>query len=261
MEHINNFNNLITIMSFILNITFVIPILIRIHIYFTQKIYIKKVLGYSKGNVQISHCIFPLETYSHSQNNFIAYSSLVAMNNIVELFNIIQQKFYLIENPIDVKNEMNIGGFSANKKVSAYFTKYFPHFKYIENINKKEAYSKHPTDKHIYEFSFENKRGFKIDEELFLDTTEKICDYAFLIKLVKADFKNDYEKTVHILFGGSDIGTIKATEYLLTHCKQIYEAFGEKHYFFALEINRVDNSINYQKGIIDLTDRMFKENL
>ena len=258
MSYLNYFNNVITIISFIVNIMFVVPAMVKIYIYFTKKRYVKKVLGYGNEAVQISHCTFLLETYTHSQNNFITYASVIAMNNVINLFNIINQKFYLVENPIDVKNEINIGGFTANKKVNAYFIKYFSNFKYIDSIKKKAAYEKHPVDQRIFEFSIDDKRGFKIDDDYFLDTTGKISDYAFLIKLVKSDFKNDNEKTVHILFGGGDIGTIKATEFLLTHYKQIYEVFGEKHYFFALEINRVDNSINYSKGIIDLTDRMFK---
>ena len=163
----------------------------------------------------------------------------------------------MVEKPIDEKNEINIGGFSANRKVSAYFAKYFKNFKYIEAKEKEECFKKQDIDMRIFEFNEEGKKGFRIDD-VFLETTSRISDYAFLIKLVKSDFKNDNEKTVHIVFGGGDIGTIKATEYLLTHYKQIYEEFGENHYFFALEVNRVDNSIKYAKGIIDLTDRMFR---
>lgn len=44
---------------------------------------------------------------------------------------------------------------------------------------------------------------------------------------------------------------------LLTHYKQIYKKFGNDHYFFAIEINLVDESINYSQGIIDFTDEMF----
>lgn len=179
------------------------------------------------------------------------------MNNVINLLNIIGQKFYLVEKPIDAKNEINIGGFSANKKVNAYFVKYFSNFKFIETKAKEEAYKKHGVDMRMFEFNLKGKKGFRIDD-IFLETTSRISDYAFLIKLVKEDFKNDNEKTVHIVFGGGDIGTIKATEYLLTHYKQIYEKFGENHYFFALEVNRIDNSINYSKGIIDLTEKMFK---
>ena len=74
------------------------------------------------------------------------------------------------------------------------------------------------------------------------------------------DFKNDNNKTVYIVFGGGNIGTVKATEYLSMCYKQIYKKYKTNHYFFALEVNKIDNSINFSKGIIDLTDIMFKDN-
>ena len=86
--------------------------------------------------------------------------------------------------------------------------------------------------------------------------TDKI-DYAFLIKLTPDDFNNECKKTVHILFGERSIGTIKATEYLMTQYKEIYKKYRNNHYFFAIEINLIDNSFNHKRGIIDLTQDMF----
>ena len=232
MNYLNYFNTTITIISFAANLMLIIPFLIKVYEYFTKKRYVKKVLGYSKEAVQISHCTFELEMFSGSKNNFITYASVISMNNIINLFNIVGQRFYLVENPIDAKNEINIGGFSANKKVNAYFAKYFKGFKYLETEDKEEAHKRKGFDMRVFEFNKEGKKGFKIND-VFLETTSRISDYAFLIKLVKSDFKNDNEKTVHIVFGGGDIGTIKATEYLLTHYKQIYEKFGENHYLFC----------------------------
>lgn len=172
------------------------------------------------------------------------------------LLNSVNQRFNLIDNNQESKNEINIGGFMTNKSVNAYFIKYFSSLKYVINIKYKEVYDKYPINKAIVDYS-SDKFGFKIDNEVFLETNSKICDYAFLIKLTKSDFKDDNEKTVHIIFGGSDVGTLKASEFLFTHCKQIYQKYGKNHYFFAIEINRTDESINYTKGMIDLTDRMF----
>lgn len=257
MEYLNYFNNTITVISFVVNIMLIIPCIFKIYEYFTRKRYAKKVLGYSKEAVQVSQCTFELNMLSGSKNTFITYASVISTNNVISLFNIVGQKFCLVENPIDARNEINIGGFSANKKVNAYFVKYFNNFKFLDTKNKEEAYQKHGVDMKMFEFNEQGKKGFRIDDT-FYDITSKVSDYAFLIKLTNSDFKNSNEKTVHIVFGIGDVGTIKATEYLLTHYKQIYEMFGEEHYFFALEVNKVDNSINYARGIIDFTDRMFK---
>lgn len=256
MAHIICFNNFITILSFLLNLLLIVSGVARGYMYFTKKRYVKGVLGYDNTPVQVSQSIFEIEGGSGIKKNYVTHGFLIAMNNIVNLFNVINQKFYFAEGQEDAKNEVNIGGFYANKRVNAYFKKYFPQFKYLDKKEKEEAYRQHYMDIEMFEFTNDGTKGFKVGN-IFLETTYKKSDYAFLIKLVKADFNNDNEKTVHILFGGDEIGTIKATEYLLTHYKQIYELYGENHYFFALEISGIDNSINYSKGIIDLTDRMF----
>lgn len=258
MNTVSTFNNLITILSFLANIMFIIPFIVKVYQYFTNKKYIRKVLGYNAEPVEISYCRYQINTNIHVCNEFVNYSSVIATNNIIKVLNSVNQKYTLVQSNQDVRNELNLGGFIANKKVNVYFTKYFPKFKYMVDINKKDIYQQYPVDKRVYEFSTDGRNGFQIGENEFLDTTDEISDYAFLIKLTKDDFKDGNEKVVHILFGGCDIGTIMATEFLQKHSKEIYKNYGKGHYFFALEINRVDNSINYSKGIIDLTAKMFK---
>ena len=75
--------------------------------------------------------------------------------------------------------------------------------------------------------------------------------------MVESDFKDDNNKVVHILFGAGDRATYIASQYLSTHYKQIYHTFRNEHYFFAIEVNLVDESVNHSKGIIDLTNEMF----
>ncbi|MBQ4523341.1 MAG: hypothetical protein IJA10_10385 [Lachnospiraceae bacterium] len=255
MEKINIFNDVITIISFIMNLTLLLSVAVKIYVYFSKKRYVKKVLGFTKDTVQISNSTFHLITDTKSSNDFITYSSLKSINNVINLLNIIEKKFDLLNKTTETKNEINIGGFITNKKVNAYFTKYFPHFKFIINDKYKEVYDNYSIDKRIIEYSSKTY-GFKIVDN-FLETDSQLTDYAFLIKLTNSDFKNNKKKTVHILFGGGDIGTVKATEYLLTHYKEIYKKYKNNHYFFAIKVNRVDESIDYSKGIIDLTDKMF----
>lgn len=257
MKQLNVFNDIVTIISFIMSSTFLLSILIRIYTYFSTKKYIKGVLGFNRGIIKMSHSTFWLDTNTGINNRFITYASLKSINNIINLLNIVEQKFTLMDEGSDIKNEINIGGFLTNKRVNAYFAKYFPSFEFVTKEKYESVYNEYSIDRRIIKYS-SNKYGFKIGDE-FLETNSKLTDYAFLIKLIPSDFKNDENRTVHILFGGTDIGTIKATEYLLTHYKQIYKKYKKQHYLFAIKINQIDESIDYSEGIIDLTDIVFKK--
>lgn len=257
MEIFQHFNDIIVVLSFISNIMFIIiPLIVKMFRYLFIKRYIKLVLGYTKEPVQLYHSLFEFETRKNSTNTFLTYASLKAIDNIINLFNIVNQKFDLINTKDDSCNEMNIGGFMTNKRVNTYLCTYFKSFKFVSNFSYKEENEKFPINQKIIEYT-DGKYGYKFGDAKFLEGNRDLIDYAFLIKLTGSDFKDNYKKTVHILFGGRDIGAIKATEYLLTHCKQIYHKYGKKHYFFAIPINAIDNTFDYKTGIIDLTDIMF----
>lgn len=256
MQYITIFNNAITVISLFVNLTFVIPLILKIYTYFTDKKYVKRVLGFNRDSVKVSHGVFHLTTDIGIANSFITYASLDSVDNIIRLLNIVGQEFDLMGKGMYSKNEINIGGFMVNKKVNAYFSKHFLNFKYQTDMKYKSAYESYPIDTRIVGYSCD-KFGLIINNKIFLEIKYGYTDYAFLIKMVNSDFKDDDAKTVHIMFGASDKATYKATEYLLTHYKQIYKKFGNDHYFFAIEINLVDESINYSQGIIDFTDEMF----
>ncbi len=256
MGHITIFNNIITFVSFFVNVAFIFPLIIKIYTYITDKRYAKKVLGFDSDPVQISHGTFCLTTDIGITNNFITYASLASVNNIINLLNISGQQFELMEKGCYIKNEINIGGFMVNKKVNSYFSKYFSGFRYITDVKYKDKYEHYPIDTGFVEYSSEIF-GFCINDEMFLEVKYGFTDYAFLIKMVEADFKDDNSRTVHILFGAGDKATYIASEYLRTHYKQIFYKFGKGHYFLAIEVNLIDESINHSKGIIDLTDEMF----
>lgn len=181
-----------------------------------------------------------------------------SINNIINLLGKAGKKFDLMGKEFNYKNEINIGGFMVNKKVNAYFSKYFLDFKYVTDINYKEKYDSYTLDTRIVDYSYD-KFGFYINNQKFLEIKYGYVDYAFCIKMVESDFKSDNKKAVHILFGAGDKATYIASEYLLTNYKSIYEKFGDKHYFFALEVNLVDESVNGARGIIDLTNDMFNQ--
>ena len=253
----NNIDNIFTAMSFLVNILVLIKFIPNAFSYIFTKRYVKYVLGFDKDTVQITHSMFKFSTGQGYIYNYITYEALKSVDNIIKLLHICDFKFNLLGNDDNAKNEINIGGFVANKRVASYFTQYFPNFKYKANIGRKKIYKKFPGNESIIEYT-EFETGFNINNAIFLKT-DSHTDYAFIIKLIKSDFKDNNGKTVHILFGGENLGTEKSTEYFLKHTKQIYKKYKKNHYFFAIEINKTDGSINYSKGIIDLTDIMFLE--
>jgi len=257
MNYIVIFNNAMVILSFAVNIFFLVPLLYRIYKYFTQKRYIKRVLDYDRSEpVQIYQSTYTYNTIEGFIYDYITYNSLECMDNILSIFNIINQDFSFTSHIDNARNEICIGGFIPNKRVNAYFIKYFNNFKMYINEQFKSDYEKYPINTQMFIYS-KSKTGFKINDDIFWETKHNQTDYAFLIKLTPDDFKNECRKTVHILFGGRAISTVKATEYLKTQYKEIYRRYKNKHYFFAIEINLIDNSFNHQKGIIDLTNDMF----
>lgn len=256
MEYLNKFISFISnspvVISFLTNISLAICWLYN---YFSKKKYIKGVLGFNKNKVQFTHSEFVLNSDLRHKHRFITYESLESISNVIKLLNIVNKQFDLIEKDI-TNNEINIGGFLTNKKVNVYFNEHFKNFKIIENISRQKVLNNRPINHDVIEYTSSDESGFKIGDDYYLKM-DKYSDYAFLIKLIETDFRNADKKTVHILFGGGNIGTIKATEYLLTHYRQIYKKYKKGHYFFAIKINLTDNSIDFSKGIIDLTDKMF----
>lgn len=257
MQYINIFNNILAIMECTFGIYGVITFISKAIQYCRRIRYIKKVLGYNRDTVQIYHSTFELLTDENQKNIFVTEKAILSVDNVIALFRVAKLKFSLIGQDNEAINEMCIGGFIPNKRVNSYFSQFFPEFKYCAKTKFRDKYEKLPINTQIFEYA-ENKTGFRLNQDTFLETNSQ-KDYAFLIKLTSDDFNTTTKKTVHILFGGRDIGTLKATEYLRTQYKEIYKKYKNKHYFFAIEINLVDNSFNQRTGIIDLSDIMFKD--
>lgn len=243
MKLINTFNNNITLISLILNIIVIIKCIKNILDYIFNKYFIKKIFNYNDELVNV--CFYD------KKYNYVSFNDIESANNIITLFNKINQKFRLTDASVDGNSEICIGGFLVNRKINTYLVKYFEDFKYITSPDLKEKYGNNPIIEYVPE-----KNGYRAKDMEFPFNND--IDYAFLIKLTKNDFK-DAKKTVHIIHGTNEVGLRRATEYLATKYKEIYKKYKDGHYFFAIEIIRHDNSINYSKGIIDLTAIMFKE--
>ena len=257
MKGLELYNDFITIISAIGNVVLICPYAKKVINFYKDKRFLKNVLGFNDKPVLISHCIFNFSTGKNHEHEYITKESLEATNKVIDLLHRQDIQFTLLDNS-DSQNEINIGGMVANKRVEKYFKNHFKTIKYVASKDREEAYKEWGVNREFVEFSTD-KTGFKINNKILLETNE-LVDYALLIKLVPTDFKNENDKTVHIIFGGSNIGTVKAAEYLSTHYKQIYKKYKRNHYFFAIEVNRIDKSINYAKGIIDLSEIMFRHN-
>lgn len=256
MKYIVLFNNTITMLSFAVNIFFLATFIYKVYKYFSQKRYIKKVLSYNNEPIQIYQAANNYISVEGFESEIVTYDSLEGLYNILNLFSIVNKKSVFVNLNDTAKNEICIGGFLYNKRVNSYFINYFKNFKYYIDLRYKNYYEKVTTNSTILEYT-NDKYGFYINENLFLEIIPAKTDYAFLIKLIPNDFYTGTNKTVHILFGGRSISTVKATEYLETQYKEIYKKYKNNHYFFAVEINLIDNSFNHKKGIIDLTNEMF----
>lgn len=256
MSLIDISNNMITLISFIVNLFFIVPFVYKLYKYLMQNRFIERIFDYNSDPIQIYQSTFKFHVANGNKYSFIECSSLEEIHNLLNIFDFKTTKFVFTNHDDSARNEICIGGSFYNKRTNSYFIKYFSEFKEFVDFKHKNKLENADIDTQMVEYS-DNRFGFKIDEDTFLETVEYKKDYAFLIKLTPNDFNIENKKVVHILFGGTYIGTIKATEYLKSHCKEIYRKYKNKHYFFAIEINLIDNSFNDRIGIIDLTDKMF----
>lgn len=244
-------------MSFVGNIILIFGILRKGLRWIMDKRYLKNLLGYDESPVHIYQSTFTFKTVESCQYEFVTWSSMESIQIITSLFNKVNQEFFLAAQRKSAQNEMCIGGFINNRHVNAYFTAHFKNFYMIINEKYREDYESYGIDTRMIKYSSE-KMGFGVGNNIFLETAWDKNDYAFLIKLTGEDFKDEPNKTVHILFGGRYIGTKKAVEYFQTHYVELYKKYKKNHYFLAIEINQVDDSFNDKNDCIDLTTTMFR---
>lgn len=82
----------------------------------------------------------------------------------------------------------------------------------------------------------------------------KDTDYAFLIKLCTNDL--GMKKTVHLIFAGSDIGTLVATDFFTKNYIELYKYAKKDHYFIVIKVHKTNKSVAIP-SIEDLTEQMF----
>lgn len=257
LEWLDNINSFITIISLLLNLGALVVCLKKAYHYIVDIRKLKILLGYKDKYIIVSQSLFVhsmikgLEEYADCM---MTYNSVLALNKVGFFLKKCNIEYDIFSNSNIYLGEMHLGGPITNKYVNSYMNYFFDNFKYVVPFDKRKEYENYPINTQVIEYS-ENRWGFKFYDKIY--NLDSKTDYAVLIKLTKTDFKNQFEKTVHIIFGGSDVGMLKGVEFFENHYKILYEKFKKDHYFIVISIDRVNGNIIFSNGIEDLTDIMF----
>ncbi len=114
MNYIILFNNTITLLSFAVNIFFILPYLYKVYKYFSQKRYIKKVLSFNDESIQIYQAANNYTSVEGFESEIVTYDSLEGLYNILNLLSLINKRFDFVNQSDTSKNEICIGGFLYN---------------------------------------------------------------------------------------------------------------------------------------------------
>ena len=98
-----------------------------------------------------------------------------------------------------------------------------------------------------------DQTGFSVrdDEgkELLFLRDDKVNDIGLLVRL-----KINEKKTVHLIFGTGKRGTMAALNYITNYSEEIFLKHNTKNYFLMLWSNYTNYSIDFSKGITDLSE-------
>lgn len=146
-------------------------------------------------------------------------------------------------------SEIHIGGPTVNSDTYQYIINFLPTYKSIVKRTNIPKESKFVSPGFIQEGE---KTGFSIVDqngkthEYFRE--DKRNDIGILIRL-----KINERKTVHLIFGTGKRGTLAALNYLTNYAEDIMKNFKRKNYFLLLWGNYTNYSIDFSKGITDLS--------
>lgn len=256
IEIIDEMSQFLTVVSVIINlVTFAVLLKNGIK-YLTDLRFLKKVLGIQNKCTIITYSIFEASMQERFKYRTVTYKAILAMGKVIRLLEKFKYKYEFSGSTREygVCDEIHIGGPLTNKAVNTYIITHLPGFKFYTQNYRKKRFEKYPINKHFIQYN-DNAIGFELkkgQDEIFLEHSE-YTDYAILIKLIPNDFCNTCSKTVHILFGGTDTGTLKAVEFFETYYKAIYKKFSSNHYIIAVPVNLVDGTFDLSKGFFDLT--------
>ena len=257
---ISGISTIITALSILLNFFTYIPQFLK---WLMDKRYLKHVLNSKNKYFLITQSILGpgmiSKTFTKTYS-LITKKSVICICKICKLLDKAKIPYQVFETNKEQFDEIHIGGPLTNINTNAYISQYFPNFYYIDKICNKQQHDKFfYIHKKLIKYSDEFN-GFSIkiknnnQPKILQFPNNKDTDYAFLIKLCSDDLGID--KTVHLILGGSDIGTLVATDFFTKNYIELYKYAKKDHYFIVIQVHKTNQSVA-MPSMKDLTEQMF----
>ena len=239
--------------------------LMRFFTWATDKRYLHAILSSRNKQFLVTQALFgPGMIASSFTLDYILLTenSVIALHKVTKTLEKNKIRYDLFNTSTQYYDEIHLGGPISNIHTNAYIEQFFPDFHFCDYLAKQENHENYyKIHKSIIEYS-DNFHGFIINKVInnqpqrILFPTDKESDYMFLIKLTSEDL--GCSKTVHLVFGGSDVGSLVAADFFARHYKKIYSKQKDKHYFLAIPVHRTNQSAAISM-IQDLTEVMFSQ--
>ncbi|HDD44712.1 MAG TPA: hypothetical protein ENG63_07630 [Candidatus Desulfofervidus auxilii] len=211
---------------------------------------LKKVLSF---HGQVCHIIAPIY-HQELKNGLIHYRDAYAFSHLFELCHRLNVEgklipFHKISDVAEADDLIVVGGPLSNKITSNYLRKYCPGFQLIYEKEASE-FKELPAAANVRYVT-----GFRCGKHVLMANDDE--EYGILVKITEKEL--DQERTVHIVFGYSGIGTGAAAYFLWKYYGKLFKKFGENKYFIAMKVSRHESYKSISATYIDLTSDAFEE--
>ena len=214
----------------------ILPLSKKLYTYHNKIKYIKKTLHLMNKNVLITCGAF---SHKEAVHDVAGLSEVKCIKSVIDVCDTINAKAYFQNEYAQADiDEIHIGGPQCNTAVKTLMADYFENrFEFIDSTEPGVSFGTQGQETYL--------------------VNSKYGDYAVLARVLDPKER----KSIHILFGCFELGTVKAAEYFTKHTKEIYnfmKARGREKsdYFFMLHVNS-DGRHDSHIGLTDLTEIMF----
>lgn len=202
-----------------------------------------------------------ISTSVHKMNKDISLQTTTEVYTISYIFNLLSKinidvdviPFHHISEHNKPSDEFCLAGSLANERTEYLLKEYCSKFNFVTKENHKEFSNKNielksHIDNHSSMFIF----GYYIGKEF--NPVPEDHEISFLVKL-----KTNYNKTIHLIFGVSSLGTAASAYYLSRNYEDIYKKFGGKNYFIILKTSKKLGGHKYVTLYKDVTSNIFSD--
>lgn len=226
-------------------------------VFFTKKMYIKKLLLFKRGECYISQAVYKKEVMK-AECDYVTVQEMVCFQKLQYMLHEVGYKAIPYKNDYFGNNVIHIGGPSANENVNSILMTKSYSFSIYASIKNEDTLKMSGMDTTRYHFT--NDEGYIIKIGEFELKFTNNTDYGIFIR-IPACKEDGIDYTTHIIFGGWADGTLAAVEFYTRNYKMISNKFQRGRYCFAVKISRVNNSTELIRNgdIIDLTSNFFAD--